>query len=193
MNSSNIEHIKLKNIIDILKQGLKFYIDKEIYNNGYITKDKGSIANHHLSLVKKIEELYGTHDIVSKNSSAVLVDLEKFQVLFIDNDPLFFYDSDRLVPTVKLQLKKQLLKRVTVDMGAVRFVTNGADVMRPGITATEEGILSDEYVAVVDEKNCVCLAVCRSLFSAKEMMSMKTGKVLVNIHRVGDEIWNVTL
>ena len=74
-------------------------------------------------------------------------------------------------------------------MGAVKFVVNGADVMRPGIVEIEEGIAKDEFVAVIDKNNKKPLAVGIALFSSEEMKGMNSGKVIKNIHYVGDELW----
>mgnify|MGYP003931236181 FL=1 len=42
---------------------------------------------------------------------------------------------------------------VTVDMGAVKFLANGADVMSPGIIDADPEIEKDDLVWVRDEKN----------------------------------------
>ena len=76
-------------------------------------------------------------------------------------------------------------------MGAVRFVVNGADVMRPGIVEIEDGISKDDLVSVIDKNNRKPLAVGIALFSAEEMKAMSTGKVIKNIHYVGDELWKM--
>ena len=87
--------------------------------------------------------------------------------------------------------ERNVLKKITVDMGAVKFVVNGADIMRPGIVEIEEGILKDEFVAVIDKNNQKPLAVGIALFSSEEMKSMTSGKVIKNIHYVGDELWRM--
>lgn len=144
-------------------------------------------------IAKKVEELYGKADLLTKNDSVIIGQTDKNKIIYINGEPLFFYEGDMIIPTLKLLAKENLLKKVTVDMGAVRFVANGADVMRPGITAADKDIQKDEYIAVVDENNDVCLAVCKALFSGDEMMAMQSGKVLANIHRAGDEVWHSCL
>jgi len=106
-----------------------------------------------------------------------------------DKDILFFMHDGKAVPTLKLLLKEPILKTVTVDMGAVKFVAGGADIMRPGIKTVDDGIQQNDFVAVVDETHKKPLAVCQALFSGEEFMKLEKGKVLKNIHRVGDEIW----
>ena len=74
-------------------------------------------------------------------------------------------------------------------MGAIKFVVNGADIMRPGITEIQDGIEKDKFVVVIDEKNKKPLAVGLALFNSQEMQTATSGKVIKNIHFVGDEIW----
>lgn len=75
-------------------------------------------------------------------------------------------------------------------MGAIPYVCAGADVMRPGIKVIEDGIAKDSSVAVIDEKYGKLLAVGIALFDSEEMKKMERGKVIKNIHYVGDWIWN---
>lgn len=81
-------------------------------------------------------------------------------------------------------------KWVTVDMGAVRFLANGADVMSPGIVDADEGIDVDDMVWVRDEKNMRPLCIGRALLQGSEMRTVNTGKAIKTIHYVGDPIWN---
>jgi len=86
-------------------------------------------------------------------------------------------------------LETERLKKITVDMGAIKFVINGADIMRPGITEIEEGIAKDELVVIIDERNKKPLVVGIALYDSAEMKKITSGKVVKNIHYVGDEIW----
>ena len=50
-------------------------------------------------------------------------------------------------------------------MGAVKFMSSGADVMRPGITELDHEIKKDEIVVVVDQTHKKPLCVSKALFS----------------------------
>ncbi len=76
-------------------------------------------------------------------------------------------------------------------MGAVKFVTSGADIMRPGIVHIDEGITKDDAVAIVDQTHKKPLAVGIALHSSEEMQKVSSGKVVKNIHYVGDWIWKM--
>ena len=64
-----------------------------------------------------------------------------------------------------------------------------ADIMRPGIKECDEKTKKDEAVVIIDEKHNKLIAVGIALYSGNDILKMKAGKVIKNIHWVGDEIW----
>ncbi len=127
---------------------------------------------------------------ISKKDQAELVE-DKYKIILISKKPSFFYYDNKLVPMLKFLQENNVLKKITVDMGAVKFVVNGADIMRPGIVEIEDGIMKNDFVAVVDVNNKKPLAVGIALYDAYEMKGMKNGKAVKNIHYVGDELWKI--
>jgi PUA domain protein len=79
---------------------------------------------------------------------------------------------------------------VTVDMGAVPHVANGADVMAPGITEADPAIRAGDLVWVRDERNRRPLAVGRALVDGPAMPRGKKGKAVETLHHVGDALWS---
>jgi len=77
---------------------------------------------------------------------------------------------------------------VTVDMGAVKFMCNGANVMRPGIRSFSE-FEKDQIVCIVEESQKKFLAVGRALVSSKELETMSKGMVVENLHYISDTYW----
>jgi len=138
--------------------------------------------------ISKELESYGVE--ISKKDQVELVE-NKYKIILINKKPAFFYYDGKPVPTLKYLQENNVLKKITVDMGAVKFMVNGADVMRPGIVEIEEGITKDEFVAVIDKNNKKPLAVGVALFDFEEMKKMSSGKVIKNIHYVGDELWRM--
>ncbi|MCB9361996.1 DUF1947 domain-containing protein [Candidatus Woesearchaeota archaeon] len=141
------------------------------------------------ALQKECEELYG-NSIIEKNQKVNILEDQNNKYITVDDELRFFYVDNQPVPVLKFLIKNRVLKSVTVDMGAVKFVTNGADIMRPGITKVDDDIKENELVIVVDEKNNMPLAICRSSMDTEALRSATSGKVLKNIHYVGDDIWN---
>ena len=78
--------------------------------------------------------------------------------------------------------------KIVVDMGAVKFVCNGANVMRPGVKSYSE-FEKDQIICVVEESRNKFLAIGRSLASSKDMISMTKGEVVKNLHYVSDRFW----
>lgn len=111
-------------------------------------------------------------------------------IILEEREPVLLLHQERWFPTLQTLNKKNTLKKITVDMGAIPYVCSGADVMRPGIKAIEQGIAKDAAVAIVDEKYGKFLAVGISLFDSEEMRKMEKGKAVKNLHYVGDWIWN---
>jgi len=126
-------------------------------------------------------------------------DNAKLEVLETDKDvsfivigrvPIFFQNDDKYYPTMKAVLGLDLLKKiVVVDEGAVRFVVNGADIMRPGVVEFDNSIKKDDIVVVLEVKHRKPLAIGISLLDAEDFGREKTGKVVKNVHFVGDDIW----
>lgn len=99
----------------------------------------------------------------------------------IDNKPY---------PTLKAALNENLnAKTAVVDMGAVKFMTNGADVMSPGITKADENIQEGDVVLVVEESHHKPLVVGISLITGPEMEENDKGKAIKTLHYIGDDIW----
>jgi PUA-domain protein len=116
--------------------------------------------------------------------------LEDIMVVLIDDSVDFFYHQDQLVPTIEgINRCRPSTHRVVVDMGAIGFVTKGADVMAPGITDADPGIQKDDIVWVCDEKYHKVLAVGIALVSGEEMRLKHPGKAVKTLHYVGDRLW----
>lgn len=79
---------------------------------------------------------------------------------------------------------------VTVDMGAVKFMCDGANVMRPGIRRFTE-FSKDDIVCVVEESQRKFLAVGRALVPSSELEAMSKGAVIENLHYISDKYWEV--
>ncbi|AIC14726.1 PUA domain containing protein [Nitrososphaera viennensis EN76] len=77
---------------------------------------------------------------------------------------------------------------VRVDMGAVKFVCNGAKVLRPGIV--EFGSFKKgDIVTVQDQTHGKMLAVGIALEDSETAKTMQKGYVVDNLHYISDKIW----
>src|SRR3989442_1694669 len=114
------------------------------------------------------------------------------RLLLRENDAIPIFLDGGIAPTIRGLLVFPAKKRaVTVDMGAVRFIYNGADVMAPGIVDADPGIRAGDIVWVRDEKNGRPLAIGRAIMEGAAMAREEKGKAIQTIHHVGDEIWRL--
>ncbi|MFB0543840.1 MAG: PUA domain-containing protein [Candidatus Bathyarchaeia archaeon] len=114
---------------------------------------------------------------------------EKVKLFFLEGEPRLIRVGEVLLPTLLYQEALEHLSDVVVDMGAVPHICGGADVMAPGITEVQGEFEKDALVVIKDERYGKALALGLALFSSGEMREMKSGRVIKNLHYVGDKIW----
>jgi PUA domain protein len=163
-------------------------------NNGEILEIKRRYYLKKKELKQIREELgkffVGIDDIIPKKANVEIAITDEYDMILVDNKPVAVRLDNKLYPTLKVLLDKDIKeKRVVVDMGAVKFLANGADVMAPGIVEADENIKEGDVVFVVDEKHNKPLCVGEALMDGKTMKEANKGKAIKTIHHVGDEIW----
>ena len=119
-----------------------------------------------------------------------VVEADLGNVYLVNGKPLFFKVGERVLPTLLFSDFTSHAPKIVVDMGAVPYVCNGADIMAPGIVRVEGEFGEGDVVLVVDEKHGKTLAVGESLYDAKCVCKTKQGAVVKNVHFVSDKIWN---
>ena len=117
-----------------------------------------------------------THDVSEKG---VIITGNEITAVKIGDDILPFLDD---IPIL------EKFPYVTVDMGAVKFVCKGANVMRPGITKFSD-FESSEIVCVIEESQNKFLAVGKAKMSSKEAEDSSNGEVIKNMHYISDDFW----
>ena len=87
----------------------------------------------------------------------------------------------------------EILKKfpsVTVDMGAVKFMCNGANLMRPGIRKFTS-FDKDQLVCIVEESQNKFLAVGKSTMSSEDAEKIDKGEIIKNLHYISDKSWEI--
>lgn len=79
---------------------------------------------------------------------------------------------------------------VMVDMGAIKFMCKGANVMRPGIKKFTE-FEKDKIVCIIEESQHKFLAVGKAMISSSELENMEKGEVIKNMHYISDKFWEI--
>ena len=128
--------------------------------------------------------------VFSENEPVDRAESTDFDLLIVGNDILGIVYQEKVFLTVRGVIKYKPVKRfVTVDMGAVPFITNGADCMGPGIVEADESIQEGDFVWIRDVKNKVPLAVWISARSGAEWSAKEPGKAIKSLNSVGDKLW----
>ncbi|MFC6766538.1 RNA-binding protein [Natrinema soli] len=151
-------------------------------------------SRHHLrsDAVSDLEETLEDQLGVSPEGDAYeRVEFEEtdWEVVLIDGQPRVAYFDEEPFLTVRGANAYEPEKRlVTVDAGAVSFVSDGADVMRPGITEATDDISPDDLIVIAEESHGKVLAVGRARVDGADMVG-DDGKVVDSLHHVGDELY----
>ncbi|RLE50750.1 MAG: RNA-binding protein [Candidatus Methanomethylicota archaeon] len=143
-------------------------------------------------LIAKVQSLPWFTRSLSKNVKIELAELQSGEKLYLfDGSPTLVELSDgALIPTLQAKDLLSNIVKVVVDMGAVPHITNGADIMVPGIREIRGACQINDIVVIVDEKHYKEIAVARALKSSVEVMQgEKRGKAFENLHYVGDKVW----
>ncbi|MCC7574272.1 RNA-binding protein [Candidatus Woesearchaeota archaeon] len=140
-------------------------------------------------LNQTLNDLYGKEFFNKKD--LIQITQNPIKHIKLNKEPVFFFEKEKPIPLLKLLLKEQFLKTITVDMGAIKFICNGADVMKPGITDLDENIRKGEIIVIVDEKNKKPLVVGETLYSGEEIKQKTDGKVIKNLHFITDNKWDL--
>ena len=117
-----------------------------------------------------------THDV---NEKGVIITGNGITAIKIGENILPFLDDITVL---------EKFPYVKVDMGAIKFVCKGANVMRPGITKFSD-FESGEIVCVIEESQNKFLAVGKAEISSKEAENTNKGEIIKNMHYISDDFW----
>ncbi len=140
-------------------------------------------------IIEEISERIPTMDKIftKKKISLEVIDLGSAQLYLYEGIPVLVRREDFLVPFIERVIDGSVkLPRVVIDLGAVKFIVKGADVMGPGIVEVDE-IPENKIVSVVDEKYKHPIAVGIALRDSRRIKNR--GRSVKNIHHVNDKIW----
>ena len=99
--------------------------------------------------------------------------------------------KDEYLPFLSETTTLEKFPYVQVDMGAVKFMCKGANLMRPGIKKFTE-FSKDDIVCIVEESQNKFLAVGKSLVNSSELDNMDKGEILKNLHYISDKAWEIS-
>ncbi len=155
-------------------------------------------ARHHLRADGVDEIRSGIADRLGVEIDADAFEKVEFEdadwnVVLVDGDPLVLYLDGQPCLTVRGANAFPPERRVvTVDAGAISFVSDGADVMRPGIVEADPDIAEGDLVVIQEESHGKSLAVGRALTGGDDMVG-ESGRVVESLHHVGDELFEFSV
>jgi malignant T-cell-amplified sequence len=137
--------------------------------------------------------------IVSEKWKIDIPKVKNLKVYEIDNETQLITGSEIKILRIKEEHLPFLSEistlekfpHVQVDMGAIKFMCKGANLMRPGIKKFSE-FSKDDIVCIVEESQNKFLAVGKAKVNSSELDSMDKGEVLKNLHYISDKAWEVS-
>ena len=142
------------------------------------------------AIIDKIRNTWPPSASLGKTKVIKVVEIdEKHQLLIAESFRAVKLGED-ILPYVEDEHLLKGFPSVTVDVGAIRYVCNGADVMRPGIVRTNGAFEKNQVVAVNEEKSDRFIAVGYGLVSHKDIKTMPRGPVIKTIHYIRDKFWD---
>ena len=115
--------------------------------------------------------------------------LHKFYLPYLG----LFYNKQPLALKLR-NIFFEAYSKVVVDKGAVKHILNGADVMAPGIVSVDVNRVEKLGVCIVTSEDNYVLSTGYFITTReeiKECLARRRGRVVKNLHYVGDKIWKI--
>ena len=123
----------------------------------------------------------------SKNIRTVEVD--NGESLLIGKEFTAVKISNYIIPFLTMKKFLEISGKIVIDKGAVRFICNGANIMRPGVIRVEGTFEIDDIIGVEEAQHGKMLAIGFALVNSLDIQGMSKGVVMKNMHYIGDKFW----
>lgn len=176
----------------------RFTVEDNISSTGQV---KNSVQRQILSkIVEQFPSLADAIDqIFPKKSISIAKANDNIQLVIANNEVLFFNQKDGpFFPTLRLLHKyPNMMKRMQVDKGAIRFILGGANIMCPGFTSPGGQLPTDlvqagEPVAIYGENKQHAMAVGITVLSSHDIASINKGIAVETAHFLADGLWHIS-
>jgi len=137
-------------------------------------------------------------EIIPKKSQLFIAKCQNhLNLVVVQQMVIFFNERDGpYYPTLRLLHKyPDILPKMQVDRGAIRFVMSGAHIMCPGLTSAGGKMVdvpAETIVTITAEGKQHALAVGLTKLSTEEIRSVNKGIAIDNIHYLNDGLWTFT-
>ena len=111
-------------------------------------KERKMILNEFSSnLGIDINEKFGSKSQIS------VIEISNHRIYLVNGDPIIAKSGDDLFPTLLFEKHILTMPKAVVDMGAIPFICNGADIMAAGIVEIQGQFKKESLIVIVDERN----------------------------------------
>lgn len=153
----------------------------------YFLKDRDSrkfIEEISETLHMNVEQIFG------KKVRVEVKETENGDLFFFNGKPILARLNGVIFPTLLHDELFSVFPKIVVDMGAVPYVCKGADIMAPGVVSINGNFDVGQVVVIVDERHNKPLGVGLANFGSDELRSLSSGKIVKNLHYIGDKLWD---
>ena len=138
-----------------------------------------------------VQKMYDI-SIIEDSSIIRLVESEEGDIITCEGEATFLIRGNKYIPVLPYLLRNTVFtKKITIDMGGVKPISGGADVMVPGIVSCDD-VKKGDIVSVVDEKHGKPLSVVKVVMDKEDIATAKNGVAAECLHHIGDDVWSIT-
>ncbi len=116
------------------------------------------------------------------------VEIDNGESLLIGKEFIAVKIDNYIIPFLTMKFL-EIPGKIVIDKGAVRFICNGANIMRPGVIRVEGTFEIDDIIGVEEAQHGKMLAIGFALVNSLDIQGMSKGVVMKNMHYIGDKFW----
>jgi len=117
------------------------------------------------------------------------VEVDNGESLLIGKEFTAVKIGNNIIPFLTMKKFPEISGKIVIDKGAVKFICNGANVMRPGVIRVEGVFEIDDIICAEEAQHGKMLAVGFALTNSLDIQGMSKGVVMKNMHYIGDKFW----
>lgn len=140
-------------------------------------------------IADEIAKAWPTPPRLDKGDQVRFVEIDDRRSLLLFSSFTAIKFDNEILPFLRDEEVLQAFPSIEVDSGAVEYICNGANVMRPGVTRWGSPFKKDDIVAVQEDKHKKFISVGIALINQGDAERMVRGAVVKNAHYVGDRFW----
>ncbi|MEM1575614.1 MAG: PUA domain-containing protein [Nitrososphaerota archaeon] len=146
------------------------------------------------SYINQLSKIIEEKLLIESKINIYIINYEKINFYYFQEKALLFLHNSKFFPALSLKFNSEIFSRlpsVFIDKGAIPHICNGADIMRPGIVKFNGNFSIGDIVLIKDIEYSKILAIGEALKESYLCIEEKKGRIIKNIHYIGDNIWKI--